>query len=129
ELLNNNFFLRQGNAFSPSGLPAGDFYSLKALAIDFQDDTGYPVRDILTRSYQYIIARYDIDGFRIDTLKYVSPAFARYFANSIREFALSIGKKNFFTVGEVYDNEEKIAQFIGRNMQAIEAEDTRGVDA
>ncbi len=129
ELLNNSFFLRQGNAFSPAGQPAGDFYSLKALATDFQDGTGYPVRDTLIRAYQYIIARYDIDGFRIDTLKYISPDFARVFGNAMREFALSIGKKNFFTFGEVYDDEEKIAQFIGRNTQVTESGDIIGVDA
>ena len=32
----------------------------------------------------------------------------------MREFALTIGKKNFFTYGEVYDEEDKIAHFIGR---------------
>src|SRR5947209_9730434 len=111
ELLNNSFFLRQGNAFSPLGQLSGDFFSMKSVNGDFQDDTGYPVRDILIRAYQYIIARYDVDGFRIDTLKYISPDFARVFANAIREFALSIGKKNFFTFGEVYDDDRQIARF------------------
>jgi glycosidase len=38
------------------------------------------------------------------------------FGNSIREFALSIGKKNFFTFGEVFVGDAKpdIARFIGR---------------
>ena len=45
----------------------------------------------------------------------------------MREYALSIGKKNFFTFGEVFDNEEKIAQFIGRDAGAVE--DPIGVDA
>jgi len=90
ELLNNSFFLRQGNAFSPSGQPAGDFYSLKALATDFQYGTGYPVRDTLIRAYQYIIARYDIDGFRIDTLKYISPDFARVFEPARGEVVMRV---------------------------------------
>jgi glycosidase len=129
ELRHDNFFRRQGNTFSPGGDVSGDFYSLKGIAADFQDTTGYPVRYILIRAYQYIIARYDIDGFRIDTLKYVSPDFARTFGNAIREFALSIGKKNFFTFGEVYDSEEEIALFIGRNTMTTEAGDIIGVDA
>jgi hypothetical protein len=35
----------------------------------------------------------------------------------MREFALSIGKKNFFTFGEVLDGNEEsdIARFIGKN--------------
>ncbi len=130
ELQDDRYFLRQGNAFSPGGQPAGDFYSLKALVTDYQDVTGGdPLHTILIRSYQYIIAQYDIDGFRIDTLKYISPSFARTFANAIREFALSIGKKNFFLYGEVYDSEEEIAQFIGRDTQTSEAGDIIGVDA
>ena len=68
-----------------------------------------------------------MDAYRIDTLKYVEPEFARVFGNAIREYAESIGKRNFFTFGEVYDNEEKIAGFIGR--QALEPGDLTGVDA
>ena len=51
------------------------------------------------------------------------------FGNAIREFALSIGMKNFFTFGEVLDNqaEEDIARFIGRNTD--NQEDMVGVDA
>ncbi len=45
----------------------------------------------------------------------------------MREFALSAGKKNFFTFGEVYDDENAIAQFIGRNTSAIDG--LVGVDA
>ena len=132
ELQQNRYFRRQGNAFGAGGQtidPGGDFYSLKGLVTDYQDTTGDPLHTILIRAYQYIIAKFDVDAFRIDTLKYISPAFARTFANSIREFALSIGKKNFFLFGEVYDSEEEIAQFIGRNTQTSEAGDIIGVDA
>ena len=72
------------------------------------------MRTSLIHAYQYLIAKYDVDGYRIDTLKYIEPAFAQTFGNAIREYALSLGKKNFFTFGEVYDSEEKIAHFIGR---------------
>ena len=132
ELRSNNYFRRQGNAFGPSSQlidASGDFYSLKGIASDFQDSSGYPVHGILIRAYQYLIAKFDIDGFRIDTLKYVSPDFARNFANLIREFAQSIGKKNFFTFGEVYDSEQTIANFIGRNTLHSEEGDPIGVDA
>ncbi len=81
----------------------------------------------LIRSYQYVIARFDVDGFRIDTLKYLKGDLARIFGNSMREFALSVGKKNFFTFGEVFDNDEKIAQFIGRGTR--DRSDLVGVDA
>lgn len=128
ELQRNEFFRRQGKG----GEAGGDFESLKELVTGFQEFDAiqgqhYPVRNILIRAYQYLIAKFDVDGFRIDTLKYIEPDFARVFGNAIREFALSIGKKNFFTFGEVYDNEEQIARFIGHN--AAEGSDLMGVDA
>lgn len=132
ELRSNNYFRRQGNAFGSSNQlidASGDFYSLKGITSDFEDSSGYPVHSILIRAYQYLIAKFDIDGFRIDTLKYVSPDFARNFANFIREFAESIGKKNFFTFGEIYDSEQTIANFIGRNTLHSEEGDPIGVDA
>jgi len=63
----------------------------------------------------YLIATFDVDAFRIDTVKYVAPAMVETFCNAIREFALSIGKRNFFTFGEIYDDEATIERFVGRN--------------
>lgn len=128
QLRGNEFFRRKGRG----GEAGGDFASLKEFVTDFQqfdDRQGLhcPVRNALIRVYQYLIAKYDLDGFRIDTLKYIEPEFAQIFGNAMREFALSIGKKNFFTFGEVYDNEEQIARFIGHN--TAEEGDLVGVDA
>jgi glycosidase len=128
ELQRNELFRRQGRG----GEAGGDFASLKELVTgvqqsDAQQGPHYPVRNVLIRAYQYLIAKYDVDGFRIDTLKYIEPDFAQVFGNAMREFALSIGKKNFFTFGEVYDNEEQIARFIGRH--TAEEGDLVGVDA
>lgn len=104
------------------GEQEGDFCSLKELVTGIRD-----VRNALILAYQYAIAKYDADGFRIDTLKYVERDFARTFGNAMREYALSIGKKNFFTFGEVYDGEEKINEFVGRNTN--DPDDIVGVDA
>lgn len=128
ELRRNEFFRRQGRG----GELGGDFSSLKELVTEvqtFDEISGqhFPVRNALIRAFQYVIAKFDVDGFRIDTLKYIEPVFARTFGNAMREFALGIGKKNFFTFGEVFDNEEQIARFIGRN--AAEDSDQIGVDA
>lgn len=133
ELRRNEFFRRRGNAFDRSpedAEKAGDFYSLKELVTELiaPDADYYPVRDALIRVYQFLIAKYDIDGFRIDTLKYIEPEFALEFGNAIREYALSLGKKNFLTFGEVYDNEEKIAGYVGRNACSDSGE-LVGVDA
>jgi len=105
ELQKNVYFRRKGKG----GEAGGDFYSLKEFDTSWKE-----VKDAQIKSFQYAIARFDVDGFRIDTLKYIERDYARIFGNSMREFALSIGKKNFFTFGEVWDSEEKIAQYIGR---------------
>jgi len=121
ELRRNEFFRRQG-ALPDWKHIEGDFDALKQLLTTDAD-----LQSALIRVYQHVIGRYDVDGFRIDTLKYLLPGYARTFANAIREYALSIGKKNFFTFGEVFDDEARIAGFVGRN--ATEVDDPVGVDA
>ncbi len=96
ELQENAFFRRKGKGDEAGG----DFESLKELVT-----AQVAVRDALIRSFQHAIAKFDVDAFRIDTLKYIEPDFARLFGNAMREYALSIGKKNFFTFGEVFDSQ------------------------
>ena len=123
ELQKNAWFRRQGMP-GPDDDTVGDFASLKQFRTDLTD-----LQQYLIRAYQYVIARFDIDGFRIDTLRYLKNSLPLLSGNSIREFALSIGKKNFFTFGEVFvgDAEEEIARFIGRT--TTEGTDMVGVDA
>ena len=128
ELQRNDYFRRRG---SDDSVVQSDFYVLKSLVTEYLNtsDGSYPVRNILIRAYQYLIARFDLDGFRIDTLKYIEPEFAQTFGNAMREFAQSIGKLNFFTFGEVWTDQDdsEIIQFIGRNTTADG--DLVGVDA
>jgi glycosidase len=123
ELQQNKFFRRQGNSNGGDDT-VGDFSVLKQMMTADPD-----AQRFLIRAYQYVIARFDIDGFRIDTLRYLKGDLPRLFGNSMREFALSIGKKNFFTFGEVFDAnaEQDISRFIGRNTS--DASDLVGVDA
>lgn len=123
ELHNNNYFRRQGMP-GPDDDTVGDFDSLKQFRTDLPD-----LQQFLIRCYQYVIARFDIDGYRIDTLRYLKNNLPLLFGNSIREYALSIGKKNFFTFGEVFvgDAEEEIARFIGRT--TTENTNMVGIDA
>jgi len=129
ELQNNSYFRRQGNpgTFPQDDTTIGDFASLKQLRTDLPD-----VQRFLIRAFQFVIARYDCDGFRIDTLRFLQNNLAQIFGNSCREYALSIGKKNFFTYGEVWtdDSEPDIARFIGRNSQnGADSSSLVGVDA
>jgi glycosidase len=131
DLQRADFFRRRGNRISDA-IPAnqefirGDFGSMRQMVMEYvaqnpgqqQLRTAYgvfPVLSILIMSYWYLIAKFDVDGFRIDTVKYVDPDKLEQFGNAMREFALSVGKKNFFTFGEVYDADNTIERFIGRN--------------
>jgi glycosidase len=124
------FFRRRGSTVSdspgPQGFIAGDFSVMRQLVVEYDASVAgqetlreqygvAPVLGILIRAYQYLMAKYDIDGYRIDTVKYVRPDMIATFGNAMREFALGAGKRNFFTFGEVYDQESLINQFVGRN--------------
>ena len=124
ELQKNDWFRRQGTPQPGGDDTVGDFASLKQFRTDY-----VALQQFLIRAYQYVIARFDIDGFRIDTLRYLKNGLPLLFGNAVREFALSIGKKNFFTFGEVFvgDAEVEIAQFIGRT--TTQGADMVGVDA
>jgi glycosidase len=124
ELQRDAFFRRQGAMPAPDDDTVGDFASLKQMLTEKID-----LQNQLIRAYQYVIARFDVDGLRIDTLRYLKGGLALTFGNAIREYALSIGKKNFFTFGEVWtgDSEAAIARFIGRNTN--DGGDLVGVDA
>jgi glycosidase len=130
DLRNCLFFRRRGTKLNDTpdwrGFVPGDFGKMRQLVLEYDADADgqedvrakygrFPVLDILIRSYAYLMARCDVDGFRIDTVKYVHPKIIEVFGNAMREYAMSIGKANFFTFGEVWDNENTIASFIGRN--------------
>jgi len=124
EFQRERYFREQGSTVGEGVI--GDFGSLKQFRTEDPD-----VQRFLIRAYQYVIARFDCDGFRIDTLRYLQGDLPRLFGNAMREFALSIGKKNFFTFGEVFDGraEQDIALFIGRNTQSPGDGSIVGVDA
>jgi glycosidase len=138
ELRSHVFFRRRGSKLTdgvsrgsggevlPDAFVRGDFDTMRQLVVEYDASVPgqesvrqalgrHPVLSVLVQAYSYLIARYGFDGFRIDTVKYVHPRMIEYFGNAIREFALSIGKKNFFTFAEVYDDERTIAAFVGRN--------------
>jgi glycosidase len=87
----------------------GDFFSLKDLhhgqgSVD--DYRPSPALLHLCQAYKYWIAVADLDGFRVDTVKHMDPGAARFFASSIHEFALEIGKENFYLIGEITGSRE-----------------------
>ncbi|HWA35309.1 MAG TPA: alpha-amylase family glycosyl hydrolase, partial [Cyclobacteriaceae bacterium] len=69
--------------------------------------------------YKFWIAFADIDGYRIDTVKHMEPGAVRYFTNVIHEFAQSIGKEDFYLIGEV----------TGGRAHAVDIVEMTGLDA
>jgi glycosidase len=131
ELRKNEYFRRQGMGCTNDWCKHGDFDILKEFKTEYIDEfRDKPIWNALIRSYQYIIALTDVDGFRVDTLKFIEPEFARNFSNAIREYALSIGKENFFIFGESATSDEKVlAEYTGHNTAALNNVDIIGADA
>ena len=93
---------------------------------DFGDLRDFNVADggvlnNLARCFKYWIALTDCDGFRIDTLKHVSLEEARNFCGSIKEFANTIGKADFFIAGEIAGgdfNQDRYLDVLQQNLNA-----------
>ncbi|MCX7097257.1 MAG: alpha-amylase family glycosyl hydrolase [Methylococcales bacterium] len=90
----------------------GDFMSLKDIDHGYHDhdasgnriiDNFHPTPALaaLCEIYKFWIAFADIDGYRIDTVKHMEPGATRYFTSVIREYAQSVGKENFYLIGEI----------------------------
>lgn len=94
-----------------------DFCDLRDLRLSY----GNLLSD-LARCYQYWIALTDCDGFRIDTLKHVTFEDAKNLCGAIKEYALVLGKNDFFLVGEVAGGDYAEARYIDaleRNLNAV----------
>jgi glycosidase len=115
ELQTPDAFRRKGRMNDPGRTEDGeatdaDFGALKDLDLANRD-----VLDTMIAIYKYWIAVADVDGFRIDALRHVRPDPARLFVHAIREYCLSIGKKNFLLFGEIASGSKESFRYIGLN--------------
>ncbi|HEU4728361.1 MAG TPA: alpha-amylase family glycosyl hydrolase [Kofleriaceae bacterium] len=107
-------FTREGHISDFDRFPEfadGDFFGLKDFhhgerrISDGQDQIDRyvvsPTLRHLCEVYKFWIAFADIDGYRLDTVKHMDPGAARFFASVIHEYAESIGKDNFYIIGEI----------------------------
>ena len=91
---------RGNSTFEGESSQLGDFSGLDDL------DTENPrVVQGFIDIYGDWIARYRIDGFRIDTAKHVNPEFWQAFAPAMRQRAQGLGIPNFHVFGEVATDE------------------------
>lgn len=96
----------------------GDFFDLKDIDLDHKSHA----LSAIIAVYKYWIALADVDGFRIDTVKHASFEVCKNFCGAIHEFAESIGKENFFLVGEVTGGAQMARNYLdifGRNVDAV----------
>jgi glycosidase len=107
ELMSLDVFSKKGRIINWDGYPEyaeGDFFSLKKIAVGKGEYTNFQpsaALKVLTECYKYWLACADIDGFRLDTVKHLGAGATRYFAMEIHEFAETIGKNNFYIIGEI----------------------------
>lgn len=100
----------------------GDFFDLKDIHLGGGDIDHYqpsPALKALAEVYKFWIAYADIDGFRVDTVKHMDPGATRFFAGVMHEFTQSIGKENFYLIGEI----------TGGRTRAFDTLEVTGLDA
>ena len=125
EFQNPAFYRQQGRINSWDNYPEyleGDFFDLKDVQHGQGETDTYQVSEALNamcKIYKSWIADVDIDGYRIDTVKHMDPGATRYFASAIHEFTQSIGKENFYLIGEI----------TGGRKNAFKTLDTTGLNA
>lgn len=98
--LNNltNYHNRGDSTFSGESSTYGDFFGLDDLFTEKPE-----VIEGMIKLWSSWIAKFDIDGYRIDTAKHVNPEFWNSFLPKIMAAAKIAGKPDFAVFGEVYD--------------------------
>jgi pullulanase-type alpha-1,6-glucosidase len=98
--LNNPIYYhnRGDTTFSGESSTYGDFFGLDDLFTE-HPDVVIGFIDIFTNT----IANYNIDGFRIDTVKHVNIEFWQEVLPAVMDYAVNNGKPDFFMFGEVFD--------------------------
>ncbi len=91
---------RGDSTFSGENSYYGDFFGLDDLFTEHPD-----VVDGLIALYTDIVERYDIDGFRIDTVKHVNDEFWVQWTPAVQEAAAAAGRPDFFMFGEVFSSD------------------------
>lgn len=89
---------RGNTTYSGENSTYGDFAGLDDLFTE-NPEVVRGMQDI----YDHWIRTFGVDGFRIDTMKHVNLEFWQRFLPHILDTARSVGKRDFFAFGEVYD--------------------------
>ena len=94
---------RGDSTFAGESAEAGDFSGLDDLWTERPE-----VVKGMEKIYEKWVRDFDIDGFRIDTVKHVDMDFWTQWATALDEYAAEHGRKDFFQFGEVYSADTSI---------------------
>jgi len=114
ELRNPSLYGRKGQIGNFEEFPEtqeGDFFSLKAFINDESKEATY-VQELLIAIHCYWIRELNIDGFRLDAVKHMKSLSVSRFCSSVREYAYSLGKRNFFLFGEMIGTDAMCSDYL-----------------
>lgn len=122
EFQDPDWYRRKGEIRNWDSFPEtrdGDFMNLKELYTSNRESNKKveEVLGALIDVYKYWIAVADIDGYRLDAVKHLEDSSTAIFCSAIKEYALSIGKKNLFLFGEIFAEDRFIDQYIGSGIR------------
>ncbi|MFD3543367.1 pullulanase-type alpha-1,6-glucosidase [Streptomyces sp. NPDC058662] len=88
---------RGDSTFAGESSEQGDFFGLDDLWTERPE-----VVEGMEKIYEKWVRDFDIDGFRIDTVKHVNTGFWTQWATALDKYAAQRGRDDFFMFGEVY---------------------------
>ncbi|MEV3990877.1 pullulanase-type alpha-1,6-glucosidase [Streptomyces sp. NPDC049837] len=94
---------RGDSTFAGESSTHGDFAGLDDLWTERPE-----VVEGMERIYQRWVRDFDIDGFRIDTVKHVNTEFWTQWATALDAYAAKRGRDDFFMFGEVYSSDPAV---------------------
>lgn len=94
---------RGDSTFAGESAEYGDFSGLD----DLWTERPEVVRG-MEKIYEKWVEDFDVDGFRVDTVKHVDMAFWTQWATALDAYAAKHGRKDFFIYGEVYSGDPAI---------------------
>ncbi|WUH78652.1 pullulanase-type alpha-1,6-glucosidase [Streptomyces sp. NBC_00435] len=94
---------RGDSTFAGESSDQGDFFGLDDLWTERPE-----VVEGMEKIYEKWVKDFDIDGFRIDTVKHVDTGFWTQWATTLDKYAAQHGRKDFFMFGEVYSADTAI---------------------
>tara|TARA_R110002050_G_scaffold111405_3_gene224914 strand:+ start:17943 stop:19628 length:1686 start_codon:yes stop_codon:yes gene_type:complete len=118
ELADPEMYNRKGQIRNFDAYPEtqeGDFFTLKTFRND-GSPASESLLDILVKIHCYWIRETDVDGFRLDAVKHMKGSDISRFCSNIREYAYTLGKRNFFLFGEIIGDDEMGNPYIGPKM-------------